>query len=205
VNKFHFFEARNMKTIIITGGIGAGKSVVCNEFKKLGAKVIGGDKVGHNCLKPNGLAYNDVIAEFGSEILNGDKTINRAKLAQLAFASRERLNKLNELTHKHILKEIVEEVDRTVDCDIIVLEIPLFRASDIQNDAVISVVADDEVRIERVIERSKIPREMIERIISLQPSTEEYRSYADFCIENIGTIDAFRQKAREIYRIIERM
>jgi len=194
-----------MKTIIVTGGIGAGKSVVCNEFKKLGAKVIGGDKVGHNCLKPDGLAYADVVAEFGTGILNDDKTINRVKLGQLAFESRERLNKLNELTHKHILKEIVEEVDKLIGYSIVVLEIPLFRAADIRCDAVISVIADDEARIERVIERSKISREIIERIMLLQPSLEEYRSYADFCIENDGNIENLRQKAQEFYKKIERM
>jgi len=194
-----------MKTIIITGGIGAGKSVVCNEFKKLGAKVIGGDKVGHNCLKPAGLAYADVVNEFGTQILNDDKTINRVKLGQLAFESRERLNKLNELTHKHILKEIVEEVDKTNGYDIVVLEIPLFRAGDIRHDAVVAVVASDAARIERVMERSKISRETIERIMSLQPSVQEYRDYADFCIENDGNIDDLRQKAREIYGVIKGM
>ena len=193
-----------MKIIIVTGGIGAGKSVVCNEFKKLGAKVIGGDNVGHNCLKPEGLAYSDVVSEFGNEILNEDQTINRVKLGQLAFASRERLDKLNELTHKHILKEIVEEVDRLNGCDIIVLEIPLFRADDIRNDGVISVVADYDERIERVIERSKIPRETIEKIMALQPSDEEYRNCADFCIENVGNVEDLRQKTREIYWEIEK-
>jgi len=217
-----------VKIIIITGGIGAGKSVVCKEFERLGAFVIGGDKVGHDCLKPDGLAYADVVAEFGEEILNDNKTINRGKLAELAFASRERLNRLNELTHKHILTEIAETVDKiaeechtksrdnnlaeneSVVCDkrrfasdIIVLEIPLFRAADIRRDAVISVVADDEQRIERVMKRSKISREFVERIMSLQPTVEDYRDGADICIENVGTLDELREKAKEIFHFIE--
>ena len=187
-----------MKTIIVTGGIGSGKSVVCAEFEKKGAAIISGDKIGHKCLMPNGAAYDSVVAEFGKIILNTDGTINREMLGKIAFASRESLDRLNAVTHKYILKEIVELVDKIVGYDMIVLEIPLFRAVDIPHDVVISVIADKELRIERVMKRGNMSREVVSRIMEMQPSDDEYRKYADFCIENNGEIDQLRVFVGEI-------
>ena len=217
-----------MKTIIVTGGIGAGKSMVCAEFAKFGAKVIEGDKIGHDCLAPDGAAYAETVAEFGNEILNADKTISREKLGRIAFADKQRLAKLNEITHKHILREIVEQIDKVrqkchtisqdandnfladLVCDkrhcvpMIVLEIPLFRVVDIPHDAVISVIASDSLRVERVIERNGLPEDVIASIMARQPTNEEYRSFADYCIENEGNIDALLAQAREVYEKINK-
>ena len=200
------------KVIIVTGGIGAGKSVVCEEFANLGAKVIQSDKVGHSCLQPQGAAYAETVAAFGEQILNPDGTINRQKLGKVAFANRENLVRLNAATHKHILREIVDMVDKIqnqcdtdtkcVTPDVIVLEIPLFHAVDFSYDAVISVIASETARIERVLERGGITREIAEAIMSLQPSNEEYRSFADYCIENDGDIEELRARAREIFNEI---
>jgi len=187
------------KIIIVTGGIGAGKSVVCREFAKLGAAVIEGDKAGHKCLAPDGAAYSEVVAEFGAEILNADGTISRDKLGRIAFANRENLERLNAATHKHILREIVDSIDKIEDCDIIVLEIPLFRAVDFEYDAAVCVIADESSRVERVVKRSGLSVDAITSIMSMQPKASEYRTFADYCIENDGDVEALLRQAREIY------
>jgi|GEM_PF-242559 len=215
------------KVIIVTGGIGSGKSVVCEEFAKIGAKVIQSDKVGHTCLEPQGAAYAETVAAFGKRILNFDGTINRKELGKLAFENRENIELLNDVTHKHILKEIVDTVDKfqnqcntiSRDCgeekqpnsicdrdccafDMIVLEIPIFPAVNFPYDAVISVIASENIRVERVLARGGISRDIAESIMSLQPSNEEYRSFADYCIENDGGIDELRRRAAEIFNEI---
>ncbi|MCL2838961.1 MAG: dephospho-CoA kinase [Oscillospiraceae bacterium] len=191
------------KIIIVTGGIGSGKSVVCAEFAKLGARVIEADKVGHDCLRVGGAAYSEVVAAFGAGILSADGAINRGKLAEIAFSSGENLARLNAATHKHILKEIVDRVDKIGECDIIVVEIPLFWAVDFRYDAAVAVVVDDEARISRVMKRSGLSIEMINSIIASQPTNEEYRGFADYCIENNGDISSLREKARQIYSEIK--
>ena len=86
-----------MKLIAVTGGIGAGKSVVSNEFKKLGAYVLDADKVSHEIMMPGGSVYNDVVKEFGEGILFPDKSINRKLLGDIVFADNDKLNKLNQI------------------------------------------------------------------------------------------------------------
>ena len=190
------------KIIVVTGGIGAGKSVVCSKLAKFGATVIEGDKAGHNCLKPDGAAYSEVVAEFGVGILNADGTISRDKLGRIAFANRENLERLNSATHKHILREIVDSIDKIDGCGTIVLEIPLFRAVDFEYDASICVIADEKLRVERILERGGLTREVAEHIIAMQPTTEEYREFADYCIENDGDFEGLLRQVCEVYENI---
>ena len=69
----------------LTGGIGAGKSTVAEMFQSLGASIINVDEVGHSVLSRTSNEYEEIVKLFGEEILNPDKTINRAALGQIVF------------------------------------------------------------------------------------------------------------------------
>ncbi len=69
----------------LTGGIASGKSSVSRMFTELGAHTIDADELAHELIVPGGPAYDEVVEKFGEGILNPDKTVNRAKLAELAF------------------------------------------------------------------------------------------------------------------------
>ena len=90
----------------ITGGSGVGKSTVSKEFEKKGFFVIDADIVAHKVMDKGSECLKEVIDFFGSEYLNSDSTLNRKKLGTLVFNNKEMLDKLNEITHKYIIKAI---------------------------------------------------------------------------------------------------
>ena len=75
-----------MKSIALTGGIGSGKSSALREFQKLGAEIIDSDKISHMLMMRGKAAYNEVVAEFGREILSENGEIDRKKLAGIVFS-----------------------------------------------------------------------------------------------------------------------
>src|SRR5690348_9233878 len=91
-----------MLKVGLTGGIAAGKSVVGEMFVSLGACLVQADRIAHSLMEPGEPVYNDVVRHFGRDILNRDGSINRGKLAEIAFgdptlAAEKRLSRIDEL------------------------------------------------------------------------------------------------------------
>ncbi len=191
-----------MKIIGITGGIGAGKSTVSNEFARLGATVIDADKIAKEVLKKNGLAYAEAISAFGNDILLENGEINRKKLAEIVFSDKAKLNRLNEITHKHIFIKMQEEIDRAK-TEVVVLDVPLLFSADfaIECDIKIAVLADENVRICRVENRDKVTAEQVKARIKNQLTDEEYREMADICIIN-NDFDDTKRQIEKIYESV---
>lgn len=96
-----------MRVIGITGGIGGGKSLVADiMIKKYKACLINSDRIAKEQMKPGGISYQGVVDYFGKEILSGDGAIDKGKLSKIVFNDKEKLHKLNTLTHPNVLKEI---------------------------------------------------------------------------------------------------
>src|SRR6476646_1260919 len=93
-----FLQTRTLK-VGLTGGLACGKSFVGHALTALGCHLIEADQIGHEVLAPTGDAYDDVVREFGTGILNADHTIDRRRLAAEVFEKPERLEKLNSLVH----------------------------------------------------------------------------------------------------------
>src|SRR3954465_12787444 len=85
-----------MLKIGLTGGIATGKSLVGRMFAELGVHTIDADEIAHDLMRPGEKVYDEVVRRFGPEILNADKSVNRARLAELAFdQKRPRIYDLN--------------------------------------------------------------------------------------------------------------
>ena len=96
-----------MKVIGITGGIGSGKSLVADiMIKKYKAYLINSDRIAKEQMMPGGISYKGVVDYFGKEILTEDGTIDRSKLSKIVFSDRDKLLKLNSLTHPNVLTEV---------------------------------------------------------------------------------------------------
>lgn len=192
-----------MKIIAVTGGIGSGKSTVAKEFKNLGAVVISADEVSHLIMKKGGLAYNKVTEVFGDGILNADKEINRKSLAGIVFNDKDKLILLNSITHSIIYKVMAEEVKKAKDADkdVVCLEIPLLfnDKCPIDYDMSIAVVADKEIRINRVINRDNCTRSEAESRMAKQLTDDKLKEYADCVVENNGDLAKLKKSVKEIY------
>ena len=106
-----------MLRVGLTGGIATGKSTVAAMLRELGCHLIEADKIAHRLIEPNGLAYEDVVREFGRGILTPDGYVDRQKLAAIVFADPARLSRLNAIVHPPVLDaqdrelEVIERAD----------------------------------------------------------------------------------------------
>ncbi len=103
-----------MLRVGLTGGIACGKSTISRMFRDLDIPILDADPLAHELLEPGQPVYDQVAKEFGPEILANDKSIDRAKLGPIVFANPEKLKRLNQIIHPHIV-EIVDRWFATLD------------------------------------------------------------------------------------------
>lgn len=176
-----------MVIIGLTGGSGSGKTTFCELLAERGVYVINADKVARRVVEPGKPALDEVVREFGTDILFEDGTLNRKKLGGIVFSDKEKLELLNKITHKYIAEEIKREIE-TVKEDIVVIDAPALIESGTIHwcDYVIALVADRQVRISRIMKRDGLTREEAQARIDSQRSDSEYTQYADIVLDNSG-------------------
>ena len=194
-------EVRNiahMYVVGLTGGIGTGKSVVAEILREQGAEILNADLVGHEAYLPGAPAYEDIVAEFGQDVVAKDGTIDRKRLGPIVFSSPDKLARLNAITHprmKEMMREKLSEAER-MGTRIAVLEAALlFDASwDDLTDEVWVTVVDAETAAQRASERSGIPVEQVlERIQKVQMASDERIRRSDVVIDTSGAIEDTRR------------
>ncbi len=166
----------------ITGGSGSGKSYVADIFRKYGFFIIDTDKTGHEIIKKGREAYYELIEKFGAEILAEDGEIDRRKLGSIVFSDKDKLSMLNSVTHPHIKSEIYSLAEKNG--GISGVDGALLIECGIECSPLIAVIADKNIRADRIIKRDGIDRELAVKRINSQKSDEFYRSHCDFIIEN---------------------
>lgn len=174
-----------MKIIGVTGGIGSGKTTVCGLFKDLGAFVIDADEISRDITKKGKRATFEIAEYFGEDILLESGELDRKKLSKIVFSDKEKLEKLNEITHKYIFEEM-DNLIKSADSNLVILDVPLLFSSDFpfETDLNVGIICDKEVRIKRVEERDNLSREQILKRMENQISDEEIKKKADVIIEN---------------------
>ena len=147
-----------MLKVGLTGGIASGKSVVGEMFVALGAHLIQADAIAHQLMQPGEAVYREVVNHFGSEILNPDGTVNRARLAEAAFGpspeNKSRIEELNQIVHPAVIRrqdEWMDEVGRKDPQAIAIVEAALIlEAGATQRfDYLVVVTCQPEQRIQR--------------------------------------------------------
>ncbi|MDD3766810.1 MAG: dephospho-CoA kinase [Eubacteriales bacterium] len=180
----------------VTGGSGSGKSFFCKEAKKLGFHIIDADGIGHKVLLRGNPAYDEVVGFFGKEILSENGEINRKRLGEIVFSSKDKLQKLNSITHFRISEKIDEIIQENKDKNILIDAALLFESGmDAKCDKVIAILAPKDVRIKRIMERDGLIYEKALKRINSQSSDEFYRLRADFVLQNDGRPESFARQA----------
>lgn len=191
-----------MKIIGLTGGIGSGKSTVASIMHGFGAYIIDADEVARDVVSKGSRVLDKIVMHFGKEILNDDGGLNRRKLAEVVFNDRQKVVLLNQLTHKEVYKRIREQLKELKDKqykDLIVLDVPIpsMEFKDMC-DEIWVVDAPQDVRVERIIERSGFSREDILKRMSSQISSDDYLRIADRVINNADSLEALRDRVHEL-------
>lgn len=206
-----------------------GKSIVCEEILKItNSKLIDADKIAKS-LDYEGSQYLQEIKEvFGEKILNERKTLNRKLLADIIYHDKIKKSELDKITFKYIDKAIDEELkiifkyieengkelkniekkpEKELELkyfDYILIDAPLLFEAEINKkcDFVISIIAKDEIKIDRICKRDNISVEIAKSRLEVQNKDEFFKNNSDFIIENNGDIKDIKYKIERILNII---
>ena len=193
-----------MLKVGLTGGLATGKTYVAALLEKLGCHVIHADRLGHEVLVPGGEAYDDVVAEFGTEIVAADGTIDRKALGSVVFSSPDRLEALNALVHPHVFRRQNEFFDTVARKDahaIVVSEaaIMIETGSYKRYDRVVLTVCPPDMQIRRHAEREGATDEEARERLARQMSIDDKKKFADYVIDTSGTKADTEQQVQQVY------
>ena len=193
-----------MFVIGLTGGIGTGKTEVTHVLRELGAVVIESDKVAHLSYRPGTDAYEDIIDQFGREILDESGVIDRAKLGGLVFAVPELRIHLEMIVwpaaRSWIEERLIQEKERGT--KIVVIEVPkLFEAGwDDLADAVWTIEAPSDLIAQRVNIRSNLGEAEKNARVKAQITSVERAERADLVIENTAKLADLREQITNLWQ-----
>lgn len=188
-----------MKVIALTGGIGAGKSLVANYFFSLGAEVIDADQLARQAIAQGSEGFNQVVQAFGDKILR-DGDIDRKALGAVIFSDPDKRKKLESIIHPIVQQGLADARAELSEDQVLIYEIPLLVETNAASkfDAVITVEAPLVARIQRLKDRGLEASEIEKRIAS-QATTEERKAVADYVIENDGNEEDLLRKVETLW------
>lgn len=183
-----------MKVIGLTGGIASGKSAVTNILKKrYNYVVIDADQLARQAVELASPGLKKIVEAFGTDVLTEAGDLNRFKLGEIIANDEQARKKLNTIVHPEVQRIYNQEISRYQNQGIplIFYDCPLLFETHLQNtvDTTIVVVADKEIRINRIMERDGLNREQAQKRIDMQMPDEEKIALADMIIENNGSLD----------------
>jgi dephospho-CoA kinase len=183
-----------MRLIGLTGGIASGKSTVADLLSRRGAVVVDADALAHEVLLPDGAAFDDVVARFGSEVLDHTGAVDRGALGDIVFADSALRADLERITHPRINTLMRERMAAALDsgAPLVVADIPLLFERDLEGafDGTMLVYVPPAVQLRRLRDRDGLDDMSAQRRIVAQLPIDDKRARATWIIDNAGDVDA---------------
>jgi dephospho-CoA kinase len=191
----------------LTGGIGSGKTAVSDQLTQLGAGVIDTDLIAHQITAPNSTAIPFIQKQFGSEFIDSKGALDRTKMRHLVFTDPKARKALEAITHPLIREETIRKATHLIEERVpyLVFVVPLLIESGNWLpllDYLVVVDCPEEAQIERVMHRSKLPRNEVEKILKAQASRQERIAQADMVIENQGSLNELQAEVLKLHQKI---
>ena len=184
----------------LTGGIGSGKSTVANLFAELGVPVIDADRLARELVTPGQPAFDEIIAQFGSDCLRADGTLDRAWLRQRIFSDPHGKRQLEAILHPKIrqrMQELIAEI-RAPYCIVVIPLLLETRQTDLV-DRIVVVDLPEKEQLKRVAERDSLPHHVILDIMSTQADRETRLAAADDIIDNVNGPASLGKRIQELH------
>jgi dephospho-CoA kinase len=186
----------------LTGGIASGKSTVGSMLRKLGLTVLDADSIAHELIETGEPAYEEVVREFGSTILNADKRVSRAALAKIVFADPVKLKLLNAIVHPRVEERLLvefEKLQRHAAPAVAFVETALIIEAGLDKklDGVVVVWCEPEQQLERLLARGLSEDEARRRINSQLPVAEKLLRATER-IDCSGSLAHTRQQVEDL-------
>ena len=193
----------------LTGGIASGKSTIAGIFAALGCMTIDADEIVARLYQPGEAGHQALVRTYGAGILLPDRTIDRRKLADIAFSSAASANVLNALIHPIVVAEetvlIATEEQRAAGDRIVIVEATLLIEAGGKDryDRIIVVDVDPETQLARAAARGMTGQDVGRRIAHQMPRDERLR-YADYVIDNRGDLQAANAETLRVFEALAR-
>jgi dephospho-CoA kinase len=198
-----------MLKIAITGGAGSGKSTVARMFGELGALLLDADAAAKDAVAVGTPAYAELRHLFGADYFNPDGSLNRAKVSQLVFTDPEKRQRLNDIVHPQVARELqahFQELEQQ-GADLVLVEIPLLYEAGLEAayDRVIVVYVDQADQIRRLQERDGRGTAEIAGLLKAQWPLAEKAARADFVVDNRGSLEETRNQVQKIWAAVQKI
>jgi dephospho-CoA kinase len=204
----------------LTGGLASGKTTVADMFAARGAYVMSADKAGHELMAFGEPVYEEVIKRFGKAILNENGSINRARLAEIAFGS-GRIEELNRIIHPAVIAKMERWLHETSEFDprgILMVEAALILEAGLGKyfDKLVVVSSNPKQKLERFAARAlgtdahdEVERlqalQDAERRVGAQLSDQEKLAAADYVIDNSASLEATERQVNEVFKELQQL
>ena len=183
-----------MYTVILTGGIGSGKSAASDYFRTLDITVIDADVVSRKLVRPGSPALTQIVTTFGSDLLQPDGSLARAKLRARIFQDAVARTQLEAILHPAIHRDMLQQHGEASG-PYVILVIPLWPASQFEYpaDRVLLIDVPVKTQIARIQQRDQASTTAAAQIIASQRSRTDYLAVADDVIQNTGSLHALHR------------
>lgn len=186
----------------LTGGIGSGKSTVSALLAGHGAVIIDADAIVRDLQVPGAPLLTELAAEFGTDIIAADGSLDRAALATIAFGDKEKLKRLNAIVHPAVGREMARRIEELSATDkVVVLDIPLLAEN--PREGLCGVVVVDvpaDIAVERLIKHRNFSEDDARGRIMNQASRETRLAMADRVIDNSGDVEQLASQVDAVWQ-----
>jgi dephospho-CoA kinase len=188
----------------LTGGIGSGKSAVAEVWRERGATIIDSDLLAREAIAPGTRGLSEIALRWPA-VVAADGTLDRTALAGIVFNNEKELATLNGIVHPRV-RALAKAREAEAPADRLVVHvIPLLFEGEYWRmcDAIVVVVAPDEERIARVMQRDGVERARVLERMRAQIDPSEARRRATYAIDNDGDLATLRTRANVVYDVLE--
>lgn len=202
---------KHPKVIAITGGIGSGQSSVS---RLLGEHpeclVIHADDIARQIVDTNPTVKQQIKEQFGAHFFDKGDILKRKEFAKAVFVDKNHTQRLNQIVHPELVKELIDEVENAQDSgqyELIIIDAALIYEMAIERyfDAVVVVYAPKQERIKRVMERDQLSKQLIMDRMENQFDLNEKRGWADFVVDNSGNFEQLRTNVDSLFGKLKRL
>ena len=188
-------------TVALTGGIASGKTIVSDEFAKLGVAVIDADIIAHEIVEAGQPALKEIENLFGSEIIDADGQLKRSDLRTLIFSNPDARKQLESILHPKIRQEVGKAIT-AVTSAYCILVIPLLaeKGAYPNVDRILVVDVEPETQVRRLMARDKYSRKQAMRALAAQANRVQRLNIADDILDNTGSLAQVRNKVALLHK-----
>lgn len=188
----------------LTGSIASGKSTVAKMLEEMNFPIVDADQVARVVVEPGKQALQEIIEQFGEDILLEDGQLNRQKLGSIIFHDPSKRTVLNNIMHPAIRKEMLAQRDYWVEqgAEVVVMDIPLLFESKLQHfvEKILVVSVKEDTQLTRLMERNQLSEEDAKARISSQLPLSVKEAGADAVIYNNDSVEKTQEQLRYILK-----